>query len=292
LLKIGGVDWFNSLIVALSTAGTGGFTATAESIREFQSAYVEVVVTVFMLIFSINFNLYYLILLGKFANVFKDEELRFYLLFVFGAILAVTIDNTIRCVDFNGNFFTSLRYSAFAVATVSSTTGFMSYDFATWSQFSQCLLLLVMCVGGMAGSTGGGLKASRFLILAKSARADSLNVLRPTGIHSVKYNKKQLSSETVTSVRNYFSIYIFIILIACVLLSFDPTADFLTDVSAVIACFNNVGPGLGSVVGPCGGYASFTVFSKLLLTLVMLIGRLEIFPVLLLFSPKTWSKRY
>ena len=193
LLKLGGMDWFNSFIVSMSTAGTGGFASTEESIREFDSVYIDVVVTVFMLVFSVNFNLYYLMLLKKFSSVFRDEELRFYLLFLFGAILAVTLDNTFRYLPYGKDFFTSLRYSAFAVTSVSSTTGFMTADFAQWSLLSQIVLLLVMCVGAMAGSTGGGLKASRFLILLKAGRADTLGVLRPAGIHSVKYNKKQLS---------------------------------------------------------------------------------------------------
>ena len=292
LLKLGGMDWFNSFIVSMSTAGTGGFASTEESIREFDSVYIDVVVTVFMLVFSVNFNLYYLMLLKKFSSVFRDEELRFYLLFLFGAILAVTLDNTFRYLPYGKDFFTSLRYSAFAVTSVSSTTGFMTADFAQWSLLSQIVLLLVMCVGAMAGSTGGGLKASRFLILLKAGRADTLGVLRPAGIHSVKYNKKQLSRETVTGVRNYFVLYTAIFVFACLLLSFDPSMDFLTDISAVIACYNNVGPGLGAIVGPCGGYAPLSVLSKAVLTLMMLIGRLEIFPILLLFVPKTWSKRY
>ncbi len=292
LLKFGGMDWFNSLIISMSTAGTGGFAATAESVREFDSVYVDVVVTIFMLIFSINFTLYYLILLGKIGNVLRDEELRFYLLFVLAAVLAVTLDNTFRYAPYDKDFFTSLRYSAFAVVSVSSTTGFMTADFAQWSAFSQIVLLLVMCVGSMAGSTGGGLKASRFLILLKSGRADTMNVLRPTGIHLVKFNKKQLSRETVSAVRNYLSIYAAIFVAACILLSFDTGTDFLTNVSAVTACFNNVGPGLGPIVGPCGSYASLSMLSKGVLTLVMLIGRLEIFPILLLFAPRTWSKKY
>ena len=292
LLKCGGMDWFNSLIISMSTAGTGGFAATAESVREFHSAYTDIVVTIFMLVFSVNFNLYYLVILGKIGNVLRDEEFRFYFLFVFLAIFAVTLDNTFRFAQYGGSFFTSLRYSAFAVASVSSTTGFMTADFAQWSSFSQFVLLLVMCVGAMASSTGGGLKASRCLILLKSGRADTLGVLRPTGIHTVKFNKKQLSPESVSAVRNYFVVYVAIFIFSCLLLSLDAQTDFLTDVSAVVACFNNVGPGLGGIVGPCGSYATLNYFSKTVLTIVMLIGRLEIFPVLLLFSPKTWSKRY
>lgn len=159
LLKLGGMDWFNSFIVSMSTAGTGGFASTAESIREFDSVYIDVVVTVFMLVFSVNFNLYYLMLLKKFSSVFRDEELRFYLLFLFGAILAVTLDNTFRYLPYGKDFFTSLRYSAFAVTSVSSTTGFMTADFAQWSLFSQIVLLLVMCVGAMARLYGRRLES-------------------------------------------------------------------------------------------------------------------------------------
>lgn len=291
-LKVGGMDAFNAVIVSMSTAGTGGFAATAESIREFNSVYVEVVVTVFMLIFSINFNIYYLIIIKKFTTAIKDEELRFYLIFLFAAILSITLVNTFSYMEYGKNFFTALRYSAFAVISVASTTGFMTADFALWPLFSQIVLLVVMFMGAMAGSTGGGLKASRALVLLKSGHADTMRVLRPRGVYSVKLNKKILPDETVNGIKNYFFMTILIMVAASLLVALDPLADLTTAFTASLTCFSNVGPGLGSLIGPCGSFSALSVFSKIVLSIVMLIGRLEIFPILLLFSPKTWSKRY
>jgi len=291
-LKVGGMDAFNAVMVSMSTAGTGGFTATTESIREFQSVYVDVVVTLFMFIFSINFNIYYLMIIKRFKSVFEDEELRFYFLFVVAAILCTTIANTFAYPEYDGNFFTALRYSAFSVISVSSTTGFMTTDFALWPLFSQMILLAVMFMGAMAGSTGGGLKASRMLVLIKSGSAETMRVLRPRGIYSVKINKKTLPEETVKAIHNHFLVTIAILFVATLLISFDPQADFITAFTASLTCLSNVGPGLGAIVGPCGSFATLSGFSKIVLSFVMLIGRLEIFPILLLFSPRTWSKRY
>lgn len=292
-LKLGGMDLFNSVIVSLSTAGTGGFASTAESIREFDSAYVDIVITVFMFIFSINFNLYFLILVGKITSALFDEELRFYLLFLLVAILGTTTANTFLVADYGKNFFTSLRYSAFSVVSVSSTTGFMTTDFASdWPLISQTILLITMSMGAMAGSTGGGLKASRALILLKAGRQDTLRVLRPSGVYSVKMNKKPLTDSLISSVRHYFALAVFLLMLSTLLLSFDKGLDFITSFTASLTCFNNVGPGLGQIIGPCGSYATLSYFSKSVLTVLMLIGRLEIFPIFLLLSPKTWSKEY
>ncbi len=291
-LVCGGLDVYNSLIVSMSTAGTGGFAATAGSIKDFNSLYVEIVVTVFMFIFSVNFNLYYLIILKKFWHVLRDEELHFYFLYVVVGILLITLNNTLQNPAYKGDFFKSLRYSAFGVLTITSTTGFVSADFALWPLFSQILLLILMLFGSMAGSTGGGLKASRILILFKSGRADSHRILRPHGLYCLQMNKKELSSELVASVKNYFVLAFSILAVSVVLVSLDGGVDFLTAISACVTCFSNVGPGLGSVIGPTGSFASLSSPTKLLLSLDMLLGRLEIFPILLLFSVKTWSKRY
>lgn len=290
-LLFGGVDFFNALIVSMSTAGTGGFAATSGSIADFNSVYVEIVVTVFMFVFSVNFNLYYLILLKKFWNVLKDEELHFYLAYVLGAILLITINNTFQNPAYKGDFFTSLRYSVFAVLTITSTTGFVSADFALWPTFSQVVLMILMFLGSMAGSTGGGLKASRALILVKSGRVDTLKVLRPRGVFSVQVNKKQLSQEFIASVRNHLFLSLFILFTSSLCLCIEGT-DLVTSITASLTCYSNVGPGLGNIIGPVGNFAAFSSPSKLLLSLVMLLGRLEIFPILLLFNLKTWSKRY
>ena len=291
-LVFGGLDVYNSLIVSMSTAGTGGFAATAGSIKDFDSLYVEIVVTVFMFIFSVNFNLYYLILLKKFWNVLRDEELHCYLLYVVAAILLISLNNTLQNPTYKGDFFKSLRYSAFAVLSVSSTTGFMSADFAVWPLFSQAVLLVLMLFGSMAGSTGGGMKASRVLILLKSGRADANKILRPRSVYCVQMNKKELSTDVISSVRNYFFLSFAILGISVLLVCLDGKVDFITSISACLTCFSNVGPGLGSIIGPTGSFASLSSPTKLLLSLDMLLGRLEIFPILLLFSVKTWSKRY
>lgn len=291
-LLFGGLDAYNAIIVSMSTAGTGGFTATAESIREFDSVYVDVVVMVFMFIFSVNFNVYYLLLLKKFSSALKEEELRFYVTYVGLAILLITLNNTFQNPEYDKNFFTSLRYSAFSVLSVCSTSGFMTADFAVWPLFSQVVLLAIMLFGAMAGSTGGGLKASRILILMKSGKANAHRVLRARGVHSVQMNKKELSSELIESVWNYFFLAMAILGVSVLLVSLDGVADLTTAITACLTCFSNVGPGLGAIVGPTGSFAALSVLSKFVLCLDMLLGRLEIFPILLLFSAKTWSKRY
>lgn len=291
-LLLGGVDVFNSIILSISTAGTGGFAATAGSVADFNSLYVEIVVMVFMFIFSINFNLYYLLLLKKVWNVLCDEELHFYLLYVFGAILLISINNAMQNPAYKGDFFTALRYSAFAVLATTSTTGFVSSDFALWPLFSQMILLVLMLFGAMAGSTGGGMKASRLLILSKSAKADAHRVLRPNMVYSLKLNKKEVAPSLIQSVRNYFYISFAILGLSVLCVSLETGMDFTTAFTACLTCFSNVGPGLGSVIGPTGSFAALSSGTKLLLSLDMLLGRLEIFPILLLFSVKTWSKRY
>ncbi len=291
-LLFGGLNFFDAILLSMSTAGTGGFTSTAASVQVFNSLYVEIIVTVFMFIFSVNFNLYYLLLLKKGLQVFFDDEFRFFLFYVLTAILLITVNLTISYPTYNGNFFTSLRYASFTVLSICSTSGFVSADFALWPLFSQIVLLLIMFLGAMAGSTGGGFKATRALILLKSARGDTMKILRPNEVYSVKMNKKPVSSELVAVVRNYFFLCVSLIVFSTTFIALQKGVDILTAFTAVLTCFSNVGPGLGSVVGPTGSFASFSVLNKWLLSLNMLLGRLEIFPILLLFHPKTWSKRY
>lgn len=287
LLLFGGIGLFNSIILAMGTAGTGGFSATGGSVGEFGSVYVEVVVMAFMFLFSINFNLYYLIILKHFKTAFFDEELRFYCSYVILAIAAITV-NLLQVYD---NFATALRYSSFAVLTLSSSTGFATADFSLWPQFSQTILMLCMLFGACAGSTGGGMKASRILILWKTAYAHLLSVVRPHSVQVVKLNRKMLGQEDVTGITKYFLVYVLLFMAALLLLSLD-RFDFITNFSSVLSCINNDGPGFGAVVGPYGSYAGFSVLSKIVLICLMFLGRLEIFPILLLFLPKTWAKYY
>lgn len=291
-LICGGIPVYDSVILSMSTAGTGGFTSTAASVAEYGSVYADIVITVFMFIFSVNFSLYYLLLIGNVKSVLKDEELRFYVLFILSCILIITLDNTFRVAEYGKNFFTALHYSSFTVISTSSTTGFVITDYGQWSNLSQCLIMLVMIVGSMAGSTGGGLKASRVLILLKSSCRDTAKFLRPNAVYTMKMNGKPLSESVVSEVKNFFFVAVALAIISCLVLSFDAACDFTTSVTAFLTCFNNVGPGLSKLIPPTGSFAALSAFSKVYLSLVMLIGRLEIFPVFLLLVPKTWEKRY
>lgn len=279
---------FHSIIIAMGTAGTGGFAATANSVADFDSLYVEIVIMAFMFIFSINFNLYYLMLLRRFKAAFADEEMHFYVFYLVLSIVAVTICN----LNFYGNFFTSLRYSSFAVVSFTSSTGYATDDITQWSMLADSILLVCMFFGGCAGSTSGGFKVSRIVILMKSAYNHLLHVLRPNSIQIVKLNRKVLSREEVSSVERYFLIYSVFLALAFLLISFDGK-DTMSTVSAVFSCLNNMGPGFGAYFRGSGGtFAGFSYFSKIVEIILMLAGRLEIFPVLLLFVPKTWSKNF
>ena len=290
LLLCGGVDLFDSVTIALSTAGTGGFANYGSSIAHFDSLYVEIVVMAFMFIFSLNFNLYYLLLLRHFKAVFTDGELRFYLGYVFLAIAAVVVNLTV-CMQYS--FGTALREAAFSVLSLTSTTGFVTTDYTAWPQSAQTVLLFCMLVGACAGSTGGGLKVSRFLIVCKASASHLAEVLRPQGVHVVKLSGKRLEEEEVNGVVRYFSIYILIFLAAFFLVSAEGMG-FTASYSSVLSCLNNAGLFLApaSMGGAFAGYAAFSPLSKIAFMVLMLAGRLEIFPILLLFVPKTWSKNY
>lgn len=286
LLLCGGIGFFHSIIIALSTAGTGGFAATGLSVGEFNSVYIEVVVMAFMFLFSLNFNLYYLMILKHFKAAFLNEELIFYVSYVFIAILAITIN----LISFYGSFAEALRYSSFAVFSLTSSTGFATADFTQWPQLSQTILIICMFFGAMAGSTGGGFKASRILIMFKTTKKHLLGVLSPNSVHVVKMDKKMLGDDVADGVTKYFVCYVLLFILGVLLLSFDQF-DFLTNFTSILTTLNNDGPGFGLIVGPYGSFAPFSAFSKIILTIFMLIGRLEIFPILLLFLPQTWSKK-
>ena len=289
LLVCGGMSVFDSFIHAFGTAATGGFSNYNSSVGHFDSLYIEIVITVFMLIFSMNFNLFFLILVGHAKEAFKSEEL-WWLISLFASAsfiiaLSLTLSGTYS------SFWISLRYSTFQVASIMSTTGFMTADFALWPMFTQCVLLLLMFVGGCAGSTAGGLKVSRFMILCKNAMRTLKREVSPRSVIAVKMDKRPVTDELVFGVTRYFVIYILVMALSLLLVSFFAPSDygFTTNVSAVITCFNNVGPGLGAV-GPTSNFAGFGGIAKIILVLDMLMGRLEIIPILMLFYPKAWKK--
>lgn len=285
LLILVGHPVFDSFVHAFGAAGTGGFGIRANSIAYYNSPVVEMILATAMIIFGINFNLFYVILIGKARDGFKSEELRWYLLIVFGSVVLIFFNIRHNYTS----YLTAIKDIFFSVSSIISTTGYATVDFGKWPTFSHAILLFLMFTGACAGSTAGGLKISRFIILVKSSILQFRKAINPKRVLSVKVDNKLVGNEVLEEVKSYFVIYIFLIIIFTVLISFT-VPDFLTAFSAVMATFNNIGPGL-SVVGPTGSYASLTYFNKIVLSLAMLAGRLEIFPILILFSSTTWKKK-
>ena len=284
LLAVGGMPLYDSMVHTFGTAGTGGFGIKSDSIASY-SPYLQWVITVFMFIFGINFNLYYLALIKRFKSVFSSEELWTYVAIVFISIFAVALNIS----PIYGSLSETLRMSAFQVMSIMSTPGYATADFNLWPQFSRTVLLLLMFIGACAGSTAGGLKISRVIILFKSAKRELKKMIHPRSVSAVRFEGKSLDQQTLSGIGVYLSFYIAIILAVLLLISFEPF-DFETKFSSVIACFNNVGPGLGAV-GPTGSYAGYTAFSKVILSVSMLLGRLEIYPIIFLLSPSVWKKK-
>ena len=287
LLVLGGMPLFDALIHTFSTAGTGGFSNKADSVSFYDSAYIDGVITVFMALFGVNFNLFYLLLLGKFARVFKSEELRTYI----GIIAVATLLITINIYPMYGSFLTSFRYSSFQVTTIITTTGMMTTDFNLWPSFSKGILLMLMFVGACAGSTGGGLKVSRVLLLGKYIKSEIRKIVHPRSIVSVKVDGKVMDDTVIRSVTAYIMIYMSILVASYLMISLNEL-DLETTLTSVITCINNVGPGFGEIIGPTQNFSTLSDFSKLVLTLDMLIGRLEIYPILFIFSPRMFKRRF
>lgn len=287
LLVLGGMPLFDALIHTFSTAGTGGFSNKADSVSFYDSAYIDGVITVFMALFGVNFNLFYLLLLGKFARVFKSEELRTYI----GIIAVATLLITINIYPMYGSFLTSFRYSSFQVTTIITTTGMMTTDFNLWPSFSKGILLMLMFVGACAGSTGGGLKVSRVLLLGKYIKSEIRKIVHPRSIVSVKVDGKVMDDTVIRSVTAYIMIYMSILIASYLMISLNEL-DLETTLTSVITCINNVGPGFGEIIGPTQNFSTLSDFSKLVLTLDMLIGRLEIYPILFIFSPRMFKRRF
>lgn len=282
---------FDSFCTAFSTASTGGFSVRNASIAAYNSPGIEATLTVFMLLFSVNFNVYYLILVGHFFKAVKNEELGWFFGIYFSAV-AIIITNL--CVSGGYTFVNALRDVTFNVASLISTSGFGTADFTKWPVLSQVVLLIAMCVGGCAGSTAGGLKVSRVAMLTKSSILNVKKTLSPRSVYTVKMDGKPVDDMTLRNVQSFFLIYMIVIIISTFLVSLGQPlngkySNFETNFSAVIACFNNIGPGIGAV-GPAGNFAGYNIFAKLVLCFDMLLGRLEIFPILLLFTPNSWKK--
>ncbi|MBE6539001.1 MAG: TrkH family potassium uptake protein [Ruminococcaceae bacterium] len=284
LLLFGGMSLFESLIHTFGTAGTGGFSSRADSIASY-SPYIQWVITIFMLLFGINFNLYYLLLIKRAKNAFSSTELWVYLT-IFTVSTAAITANILPLI---GEFSSAFRTAAFQVASIVTTTGYATADFNLWPELSKGILLLLMFIGSCAGSTAGGLKISRVIILFKMLRGEVKRMLHPRSVRVVRFEGKQLEENTLGSVSTYFAIYVICFFAIFLLLCFEPF-DMETNFTAAAACFNNVGPGFGAV-GPVSSYADYSAFSKFLLSFAMLLGRLEIFPLIIALSPYAWSKK-
>ena len=283
MLLLGQMDWFEALCTAFSTAGTGGFGIRSDSMGSF-SPYIQNVTTVFLLLFGVNFSCYYLLLLKQVRAVFKDEELRLYGGLVFGSIALITIN----LIGTYASIWETIRHASFQVASIITTAGFSTVDFDLWPAFSKGILLILMITGACAGSTGGGLKCVRVLILFKSIRRNIEQVLRPNRVKVVRVNEKTMDEKLIANTNAYFAIYMLLMLASFFVVSIDGYS-VMTNLTAVLSCFNNIGPGL-EAVGPACNFSGFGVLSKLVLIFDMLAGRLEIFPILMLFNFHAWKK--
>ena len=283
-LLLGDMPVFDAFCTAVGTAGTGGFGIKNDSMASY-SPYIQNVTTVFMLLFAVNFSCYYLLLLGNFRSVFKDEELRVFVCIVIGSITLIVLN--LR--GFYDTLEETIRHAAFAVATLGSSTGFASTDFDLWPAFSKSILMILMLIGACAGSTGGGLKVARLMLLMKSLGRNITQTLSPRKVQVVRNNGNIVDERVLANTNAYLAAYVIIIFVSFVLISLD-NFSVTTNFTAVLACFNNMGPGL-EAVGPTCNFSQFSVFSKIILCFDMLAGRLEIFPILVLFYGRTWRRR-
>ena len=283
LLLIGKVPLFDTLCITFGTAGTGGFGIVNDSIGSY-STYCQVVTTIFMILFGVNFSAYYLILTKKFRQAFKYEEVRYY----FGIIIASILIITFNTAHLFRNVLVAFQQAAFQVGSIITTTGFSSTDFNQWPALSKTVLVLLMFVGACAGSTGGGIKVCRILILCKAAKKEFQLYLHPNAIKKIKMDNKIISHEILRSTNIYISVYLLIFAASVLLIAID-NFDLTTNFTAVAATLNNIGPGF-EIVGPMGNFSSFSYLSKGVLIFDMLAGRLEIFPLLLLFFKDTWKR--
>ena len=283
-LVAGKMPVFDAVCTAFGTAGTGGFGIKNDSMASY-SPYIQNVTTVFMALFGVNFSCYYLLLLRQWKSVFGDEELRLYLVLVFGSIALITLN----LGDFYPTLAETIRHAAFQVSTIITTTGFATTDFDLWPAFSKSILVFLMLVGACAGSTGGGLKCARLLLLMKNLGRNIHQTIRPRKVQVVRSNGQTVDEKILANADAYLAAYVIIIFLSYMVISLDDFT-FGTNFTAVLACFNNIGPGL-EAVGPTCNFAAYSTLSKLVLCFDMLAGRLEIFPILALMSPMVWKKQ-
>ena len=285
LLVLGGMAFFDAACTAMATAGTGGFGIWNDSMAHYQSYYLQGVTSVFMILFGINFSAYYLVLSRKFREAIRIEEVRLYL----GVILAFTLLIAFNVRDMFGSFFESFHHALFQVASIITTTGFATVDFNLWPAFSKSLLVLLMFIGACAGSTGGGIKCSRIVLMLKSVKKEMQYLIHPRAVRVNKMDGRRVQHEVMRSVNVFLIAYLLIFAVSVLLVSLT-CEDMVTNFTAVATALNNVGPGL-ELVGPVENFGFLHPLSKIVLMFDMLAGRLELFPMLLLFTPRTWLRK-
>ena len=284
LLLLGGMSFYDALLHAFATAGTGGFSTRGASIAAFDSLYLEMVIAVFMVLFGVNFNLYFLLLIGRWKDALKSEELHWYLGIIAASVMAIALGIS----KMYGGLAAGLRHAFFYVASITSSTGFGTVDFVTWPEYCKWIIVMLMFCGACAGSTGGGIKTSRVIILFKNVACEIRQMIHPRTVTRVQLDGKRVDTDGLKAVSTFFTSFMLLLITGSFLVSLDGY-DMATNFSAVLSSLSNIGPGM-SLIGPTGNYNIFSYGSKLVLTVMMLIGRLEIFPILILFSPSTWKK--
>lgn len=277
---------FDSVCHAMGTAGTGGFGIKNAGISFYNSPAIEGVITVFMILFGINFNLYYFIVIRRFSEIFKNTELKAYL----GIITASTLMISANIFKMYGGFGKAFRYAVFQVSSIMTSTGFATADFNYWPEFSKMLLIILMFIGACAGSTGGGFKVARVIIMFKTAKKSIKKILHPKSVNLLKSDDKTIDIETVHGVHSYLIMYLGLIVASLLLISIN-NYDFATSFTSVATCINNIGPGI-SKISPMDNFSFFSDFSKYILSVDMLLGRLECIPLIMLFSPSLWRKKF
>ncbi len=284
-LIIAGMSPYDAAIHAMGTAGTGGFSNYGSSIGAFDSAAIDGIITFFMVLFGINFALFYRIMVGGWRDALRSEELHWYLALFAGSTLCVSL----MILPEYGTFSNALRYGSFQVATIMSTTGYATADFNLWPQAVKALIVVLMFIGSCAGSTAGGIKAVRICLLSKLARREVRRTFQPRKVQVVRFEGKGVEENRLTQVAVFFFVYVLLVLAGMFLVSMEGLYDLETNFTAALTCISNVGPGLGHV-GPVENFAGYGPFAKVVLSLLMLAGRLELFPILVLFHPCAWRK--
>ncbi len=286
ILMLCGMNLYDAAIHAMGTAGTGGFSNYGASVGAFNSPAVDIVVTLFMLLFGINFALFYKVISGNWREAKNNEELRWYLCIFAGVTLLVTL---VIMPDYEGNFLTALRYSSFQIASIISTTGYATADFNIWPIATRMLIFFTMFVGSCAGSTAGGMKICRVAMMSKQSLREVRRVFQPRKVQTVRFEGKAVEESILRQTAVFIFVYVALVLIGSLLISFEGLYDVQTNFTAALTCVSNVGPGLGAI-SPAGNFAGYGPFAKIILSILMLAGRLEIFPILALFHPAIWRK--